>query len=137
MWDIGYRGGTAHSLWRHYYAGVNSIIFVVDSSDRERIADEEEFSVSALAELTRLLAAPELLNCPILIFANKNDKNNSMSVKEIEEKLKLNLLKVRSYHVQSTCATTGDGLFEGLDWLTEELKRRNYSSANQSNTTEN
>ena len=24
-------------LWRHYYAGVNGIIFVIDSNDRDRI----------------------------------------------------------------------------------------------------
>ena len=26
-------------------------------------------------------------------------------------------------YIQSTCATTGDGLFEGLDWLAQEIKK--------------
>lgn len=27
--------------------------------------------------------------------------------------------------IQSTCATSGDGLFEGLDWLATEIKKNN------------
>ncbi|KAI6240878.1 hypothetical protein M3Y99_00395900 [Aphelenchoides fujianensis] len=28
-------------------------------------------------------------------------------------------------YIQSTCATSGDGLYEGLDWLSNQLKNRN------------
>ena len=27
-------------------------------------------------------------------------------------------------YIQSTCATSGDGLYEGLEWLSSNLKRR-------------
>jgi ADP-ribosylation factor protein 1/Arf/Sar family protein len=30
-----------------------------------------------------------------------------------------------SQYIQSTCATSGDGLFEGLDWLATEIKKNN------------
>jgi ADP-ribosylation factor protein 1 len=28
-------------------------------------------------------------------------------------------------NVQATCATSGDGLYEGLDWLSNQLKNAN------------
>ena len=30
-------GGKARSLWSHYYENIDAIIFVIDSSDKERI----------------------------------------------------------------------------------------------------
>lgn len=27
-------------------------------------------------------------------------------------------------YIQSTCATSGDGLYEGLNWLSENLRKR-------------
>lgn len=40
-----------------------------------------------------------------------------MSVSEIIDKLSLHSLGSRKWHIQRTCSTTGDGLYEGLDWL--------------------
>lgn len=31
-------------------------------------------------------------------------------------------------YIQSTCATTGDGLYEGLEWLAETLRKTNRDS---------
>jgi hypothetical protein len=36
----------------------------------------------------------------------------------------LQMLTVPQF-IQSTCATSGDGLFEGLDWLATEIKKNN------------
>ena len=52
------------ALWKHYFQNIQGLIFVIDSSDRERI-DE------ACNELQRLLAEDELRNAALLIFANK------------------------------------------------------------------
>jgi hypothetical protein len=30
----------------------------------------------------------------------------------------------RAWHIQGTCATTGDGLYEGLDWLGQQINKR-------------
>jgi ADP-ribosylation factor protein 1/Arf/Sar family protein len=48
-----------------------------------------------------------------------------MSVAEITDKLGLHSLRQRTWYIQSTCATSGDGLFEGLDWLATEIKKNN------------
>lgn len=48
-----------------------------------------------------------------------------MNAAEITDKLGLHTLRNRSWYVQATCATTGAGLYEGLDWLAQQLKKFN------------
>ena len=52
------------------------------------------------------------------------DLPNAMNAAEITDKLGLHSLRNRSWYIQATCATSGDGLYEGLDWLSNELKKR-------------
>lgn len=35
--------------------------------------------------------------------------------------LGLNSLRQRQWYIQSTCATSGEGLYEGLDWLSNTI----------------
>lgn len=55
VWDIGGQD-KIRSLWRHYYQNTNGIIFVVDSSDRERI-DKARVELEKLIELIELREA--------------------------------------------------------------------------------
>merc|ERR1712032_1768898 len=41
VWDIGGQD-KIRKLWRHYYQGTQGVIFVIDSSDRDRIEDARE-----------------------------------------------------------------------------------------------
>jgi len=46
-----------------------------------------------------------------------------MSPGEIEEKLKLpEILRDRKWFIQPSCATSGDGLYEGLTWVLDVIK---------------
>lgn len=45
-----------------------------------------------------------------------------MNAAEITDKLALHSLRQRTWYIQATCATSGDGLYEGLDWLSGQLK---------------
>ena len=45
-----------------------------------------------------------------------------MSTTEVTNKLGLHNLRSRRWFIQSTCATNGEGLYEGLDWLSNQLK---------------
>lgn len=113
VWDVG--GQTKiRNLWRHYFANTDGIIFVVDSNDRERIAEAEQ-------ELSNMLEVEDLRTSVLLVFANKQDLPNSMSTAELTDKLKLNTMKSRKWYIQGTCAPQGTGLYEGLDWLSNEL----------------
>ncbi len=70
------------------------------------------------------LLEDELREAVILVFANKQDLPNAMSAAEITDKLGLHSLRSRLWYIQAACATTGDGLYEGLDWLSATLKSR-------------
>merc|ERR1712039_478734 len=113
VWDIGDQD-KIRKLWRHYYQGTQGVIFVVDSSDRDRIEDARE-------ELSNILSDEEMRDAVLLVFANKQDLPNSMRPGEVSEKLGLQDMRRRQWFVQSACATTGDGLYEGLDWLSRAL----------------
>jgi hypothetical protein len=43
-------------------------------------------------------------------------------VSELVDKLDLRSIRNRRWFIQSTVASTGDGLYEGLDWLATALK---------------
>ena len=69
------------------------------------------------------LSVDELREAILLVFANKQDLPNAMNAAEITDKLGLHSLRQRNWYIQSTCATTGDGLYEGLDWMSSSLSK--------------
>jgi len=115
VWDVGGQD-KIRPLWRHYFQNTQGLIFVVDSNDKERVAESRE-------ELHKMLAEDELRDAVLLVFANKQDLPNAMAPGELTEKLGLNSLRNRRWYIQSTCATQGTGLYEGLDWLSQELSK--------------
>lgn len=119
VWDVGgqYK---IRRLWRHYFQNTQGVIFVIDSNDRERVEEARE-------ELARMLSEDQLNDAVLLIFANKQDLPNAMTASEITDRLKLHSFKNRKWYIQSTCATSGDGLYEGLDWLSNQVKKATVS----------
>merc|ERR1712028_152945 len=63
VWDIGGQD-KIRKLWRYYYQGTDGAIFVVDSSDRDRIEDARE-------ELMKMLKEDEMSDACVLVLANK------------------------------------------------------------------
>jgi len=116
VWDVGGQD-KIRPLWRHYYTGTQGLVFVVDSTDRERIDEAKQ-------ELHRILSDREMKDCLLLVFANKQDLPSAMSPAEVTEKLGLHRMRDRSWYVHPSCATTGEGLFEGLQWLSQNVKKR-------------
>lgn len=119
IWDVGGQD-KIRPLWKHYYAGTNALIYVLDSADSERIGE-------ATQELHRVLEDPAMKDAILLVFANKKDLPNAIDVKELISILKLDSMNNRQWYVQSLCATSSDGLLEGLDWLSAALKNRKIS----------
>ncbi|CAD5112743.1 DgyrCDS1962 [Dimorphilus gyrociliatus] len=115
VWDVGGQD-KIRPLWRHYFQNTQGLIFVVDSNDRERMQEAQE-------ELSKMLGEDELRDAILLVFANKQDLPNAMSVSDITDQLGLHQLRNRKWYVQNTCATQGQGLYEGLDWLSNELSK--------------
>ena len=115
MWDVGGQD-KLRPLWRHYFQNTHGIIFVVDSNDRDR-------ATNARDELQKMLAEDELRDAILLVFANKQDLPNAMSTTEVQEKLGLHLMRNRTWFIQGCCATTAHGLYEGLDWMSANIKK--------------
>ena len=113
MWDVGGQD-KIRVLWKHYFCNTDCLIYVVDSSDVDRIDESAE-------ELKKILADPELENASLLVYANKQDMHNALSPQQVTEKLELSQLKNRKWMVQGACATIGTGLLEGLDWVSKVL----------------
>ncbi|PQE26602.1 ADP-ribosylation factor 6 protein [Rutstroemia sp. NJR-2017a BBW] len=87
--------------------GTQGLIFVVDSSDKARIQEAQQ-------ELHRIINDREMQDALLLVFANKKDIAGCLTPTEVTTELKLNELKGRTWFVVPSCATTGEGLMEGL-----------------------
>ena len=85
VWDVGGQD-KIRPLWRYYFQNTQGIIFVVDSNDRDRIAEARE-------ELQQMLNEDELRDALLLVFANKQDLPNAMNAAEITEKLGLHSIR--------------------------------------------
>ncbi|KAI9838385.1 MAG: ADP-ribosylation factor, Arf Arf6 [Sarea resinae] len=114
VWDVGGQD-KIRPLWRHYYSGTQGLIFVVDSNDRTRIEEARQ-------ELFRIISDLEMSESLLLVFANKQDIPGAMTPDEVRSKLRLGELKDRVWYVAPSCATTGEGLFDGLGWLSNNIK---------------
>ena len=90
-------------------------MFVVDSTDRQRIQEARE-------ALNRLLENDVLAGKPLLVFCNKQDLPNAMQTPEVTDKLSLYLVRDREWFIQSSCALTNNGVWEGLTWLAKCFK---------------
>ncbi|MBN1328088.1 MAG: GTP-binding protein [Candidatus Heimdallarchaeota archaeon] len=114
-------GGQLHfrSLWGTLMKGSSAIIFVIDSSDRDRLEEAKN-------ELWKVLLDPLYPDAPLLIVANKQDRENAMSIQELIEICGLNnpeKMANRSWHIQPTIAITGQGIEEAIRWIVMELDK--------------
>ncbi|XP_076936869.1 ADP-ribosylation factor-like [Bidens hawaiensis] len=118
VWDAGAYDMRLQSLMKHYYQNVQGVIFVVDCADLDRVVDAKD-------ELHRMMLRENgLQDKVLLVFANKQDLPGAMNVAEITDKLDLHSLGLRHWYVQSASATSCEGLYEGLDWLANNIDNK-------------
>lgn len=116
MWDLGGQESLRTS-WNTYYSNTEFIILVVDSTDRERLSLNKE-------ELHKMLESDELNKAAVLVFANKQDVSGCMSAAEISRQLNLQNIRKHKWQIQSCCGLTGEGLYQGLEWIASNIKSR-------------
>jgi len=116
MWDIGGQE-SLRAAWSTYYSNTEFVIVVIDSTDRERLTITRE-------ELYKMLIHEDLNKAAVLIFANKQDLKGSMSAAEISQQLNLTSIKTHRWQIQACCALTGEGLFQGLEWISSHLRNK-------------
>lgn len=122
IWDVGGQEGI-RTLWTHYFQNSSAIIFIVDSADPDRFSEARD-------ELQRLGKEKTLKTVPLLVFANKCDMPQSVNPLEVVEKLELEKFSDtmadksfrRSWKLFKSSCMTGEGLYEGLNWLSQEIQ---------------
>ncbi|XP_044743381.1 ADP-ribosylation factor-like protein 6 isoform X1 [Chrysoperla carnea] len=109
--------GRYRDLWEHYYKDCQGVIFVIDSSDRLRLVVVKD-------ELDLLLQHPDIASrrIPILFFANKMDCKDALSSVKIASALALERIVDKPWHISASNAISGEGLNEGVEWLTQQIR---------------
>ncbi|XP_060808008.1 ADP-ribosylation factor-like protein 13B [Amyelois transitella] len=126
-------GGGPHfrEIWHQYYSEVHGVIFVIDSSDFSRLDECREV-------LEEVLSHDKISGKPVLVLANKQDKNGALDDIDVVEKLNIEPL-VNKYRcptlVESYSAfpqpnktrskvKIDPGLRKGYHWLLNYIVRR-------------
>ncbi|CAD7686553.1 unnamed protein product [Nyctereutes procyonoides] len=105
------------------HKNISFTVWDVGGQDKIRpLCNDQERVNEAHEELMRMLAEDELRDAVLLVFANKQDLPKATNAAEITDKLGLHTLRHRNWCIQATCATSGDGLNEGLAWLSNPLR---------------
>ncbi|KAG2393527.1 hypothetical protein C9374_007058 [Naegleria lovaniensis] len=105
-------GGTLKDslLWKDHCKQIDALIFVVNSNDGDRLPLATEYLTHIISELPT--------QCPVLVYANMQDLPSAKSVSSICDEMMLSkLCHSRAWFIQATCTISGDGLYEGIEWL--------------------
>ena len=141
IWDVGGQL-SLRKLWQSYYSSCHAIVFIVDSTDigdgdlddGEDDDDERgERAISGRLEECRLVLEDVLQNeetegVPLLILANKQDREDCVEVVRIKEGLVKKVFEgekassIRDSRVLPVSALTGAGVREAVDWLRSRVK---------------
>ncbi|MEW5304981.1 MAG: hypothetical protein WDW38_010689 [Sanguina aurantia] len=118
IWDVGGQK-TLRPYWRNYYEKTDGLIWVVDSADLARLDD-------CRRELQQLLQEERLFGATLLIFANKQDLQSALCIKEIEQVLQFQSISKRHCRIVACSAVSGSGLLEGFDFMVKDISSRIY-----------
>ncbi|KAH9869899.1 hypothetical protein J1614_006820 [Plenodomus biglobosus] len=116
IWDVGGQK-TLRTYWKNYFEKTDTLIWVVDATDRERMDDCRQ-------ELAGLLQEERLSGASLLVFKNKSDVPGAMGEDEVRERLRLEAIKTHKWHIMPCSAMTGMNLQEGLEWVVQDAKAR-------------
>ncbi|XXH04799.1 hypothetical protein Hte_011221 [Hypoxylon texense] len=135
IWDVGGQL-SLRRLWQSYYASCHAIVFIIDSTD---IGDgnleehDDEHQTAGRLEECRLVLEDVLQNSetegvPLLILANKQDREDCVEVVRIKEGLVKKVFEgekassIRDSRVLPVSALTGTGVREAIDWVRSRVK---------------
>lgn len=95
--------------------GVNAIVFVLDSSDHDKIQTSKD-------ELHSLLERPQLDGIPVLVLGNKNDLLNAFTVDQLIQNLSLSTITGREISCYSISAKSNVNIEITMQWLIKHAK---------------
>eukprot|EP01090_Pellita_catalonica_P010543 TRINITY_DN21978_c0_g1_i1.p1 TRINITY_DN21978_c0_g1~~TRINITY_DN21978_c0_g1_i1.p1 ORF type:complete len:186 (-),score=25.32 TRINITY_DN21978_c0_g1_i1:172-729(-) len=119
IWDVGGQK-SLRPFWKNYFEKTDAIVWVVDSTDKERLQ-------ACKTELGSLLQEERLAGASLLVLANKQDLPDSLPPEKIRDILELDKIKSsRHWHIQQCSAIEGAGLLPGVQWLVKDVAARLY-----------
>lgn len=122
IYDVGGLG-KYRDMWPSFIKQSDGVVFVIDKSDHQRMSRVREEIKDVLTECQRL-------SIPILILANKCDKDKELKDIDISS-----ITQVTDFHVEyaiKQCSgLTGDGIASGRDWMLQHMKPRNQKTVHQ------
>jgi ADP-ribosylation factor related protein 1 len=130
IWDVGGQH-SLRKLWESYYASCHAIVFIIDSTDIGD-GDLENDASGRLAEcklvLEDVLQHSETEGVPLLVLANKQDREDCVEVVRIKEGLVKKVFEgdkgssIRDSRVLPISALTGVGVKEAVEWIRSRVK---------------
>lgn len=130
VWDVGGQH-SLRKLWQSYYGSCHAIVFVIDSTDIGD-GDLENDSNGRLEEcrlvLEDVLQHSETEGVPLLVLANKQDREDCVEVVKIKEGLVQKVFEgekggsIRDSRVLPVSALTGTGVREAVEWVRTRVK---------------
>ncbi|KAI4498380.1 hypothetical protein M0802_006559 [Mischocyttarus mexicanus] len=113
-------------VWKDYFPAVDAIVFLVDASDKSRLAESK-------AELDALLTDEQLSACPVLVLGNKIDRLDAVSEDELRNffnlygqttgkgKIPRSEIPGRPLELFMCSVLKKQGYGEGFRWLAEYI----------------
>jgi len=139
IWDVGGQH-SLRGLWQSYYASCHAVVFVIDSTDigdadiakLAGLRDPLEEEVGRLGEcrlvLEDVLQHADTEGVPLLVLANKQDREDCIEVVRIKEGFVRKVFEgekgasLRDSRVLPCSALTGTGVEEAVEWLRSRVK---------------
>jgi ADP-ribosylation factor related protein 1 len=136
IWDVGGQH-SLRRLWQSYYSSCHAIVFVIDSTDVgdadiEKLSRGEAGDGGRLDEcrlvLEDVIQHSETEGVPLLVLANKQDREDCIEVVRVKEGLVRKVFEgekgsgVRDSRVLPISALTGTGVREAVEWLRSRVK---------------
>ncbi|KTF89463.1 hypothetical protein cypCar_00013285 [Cyprinus carpio] len=124
IFDLG-GGKRIRGIWKNYYSESYGVVFVVDSSDVQRIQETRD----TMAEVLR---HPRIAGKPVLVLANKQDQDGALAEADIIETLSLEKLVNENKclcQIEPCSAMLGYGkkvdksIKIGLNWLLNNIAK--------------
>ncbi|KAL2038852.1 hypothetical protein N7G274_008374 [Stereocaulon virgatum] len=142
IWDVGGQHAL-RSMWTSYYDVCHAIVFVVDGCDvgegeidtlgRNDTTENEGSPTGGRLEecrktLESVLSHPSTANIPLLVLANKQDREDCVETVRIKEGLVRRVFEgergggVRDSRVLPISALRGEGVREAVEWVRSRVR---------------
>ncbi|KAJ7143810.1 ADP-ribosylation factor family-domain-containing protein [Mycena epipterygia] len=126
-WDVGGCRKLSPSFMKPYTSGSDALVWLVDSCDRERVAEsvqELAYHIRILEDSNRNNSDRKHIRVPVLILATKQDLPNPMSIDEIQAKFAKATSGTPTHIIGTTLKQSlTEGAFpEAFGWLLAEIE---------------